>query len=369
MAKKHDGKIDQNILITAALESRDLMDFARGGKASREWNAFTAFANASIQGADKFWRTFDIRKAWSKDENVRKEWQRAMIRLAIGGILPALLTFLLHHDEDWYKKDIQDWEKETHWILGEYLRIPKGADVGIRFISNATETLLNNLYNDEPIKFKKLFKPLFDVMPDLMPTAIQPIFECAANYNFFTDAPVVSYRLQKLPENLQSDSRTSWLAKTLGDSSFAKFFFDNGISPQKLDHFFYGYTANAGKLLTKSVDVAAGDKEFSPALDWLPIIGGFLRVPYKNPRVVNDYYELFDEQTKLHEEFKTTHKKPENYNPALYKRLKETQKLMSKLSRKERAVLENPNIGSNEKDSRQEAIQKQRIALVEKFFR
>ena len=94
-----------------------------------------------------------------------------------------------------------------------------------------------------------------------------------------------------------------------------------------------------------------------------------MRVPYKNPRVVNDYYELFDEQTKLHEEFKTTHKKSVNYNPALYKRLKETQKLMSKLSRKERAVLENPNIGSNEKDSRQAAIQKQRIALVEKFFK
>ncbi len=50
-------------------------------------------------------------------------------------------------------------------------------------------------YNDEPVKFKKVFKPLFDAMPDLMPTAIQPIFECAANYNFFTDAPVVSYRL------------------------------------------------------------------------------------------------------------------------------------------------------------------------------
>ena len=163
--------------------------------------------------------------------------------------------------------------------------------------------MLNNLYNNEPIKFKKLVKP---------------IFECAANYNFFTDASIVSYRLQKLPENLQYDSRTSWLAKKLGDSSFAKFFFENGISPQKIDHFIFGYTSNMGKGFMKGVDVAAGDKEFSPAL---------------------------------------------------YKRLKETQKTMSKLSKKERAVLENPNIGSNEKNSRQEAIQKQRIALVEKFFR
>ena len=95
----------------------------------------------------------------------------------------------------------------------------------------------------------------------------------------------------------------------------------------------------------------------------------FLRVPYKNPKIVNDYYELLDEQTKLHNEYKMTHKIPEGYNPSLYKRLWQTQKSMSKLSKLERSILENPNIGSNEKESRQEKIQKDRVALVEKFMR
>ena len=158
--------------------------------------------------------------------------------------------------------------------------------------------------------------------------------------------------------------------KKIGDSSFAKFFFDNEISPQKIEHFIFGYTGNMGKGAMGLLDRATGDKEIkTPAADWLPLIGGFLRVPYKNPKVVNDYYELLDEQTKLHNEYKMTHKMPEGYNPSLYKRLTQTQKSMSKLSKLERSILENPNIGSSEKESRQEKIQKDRVALVEKFMR
>jgi len=113
----------------------------------------------------------------------------------------------------------------------------------------------------------------------------------------------------------------------------------------------------------------AGDKEFSPALDWYPLIGGFFRVPYRNPKVINDFYEMLDEQTKLHNEYKMTHKMPEGYNPALYKRLTQVQKKLNKLSKQERAILENQNIGGNAKESRQEMIQKQRVSLVKKFMR
>ncbi|MBR0060865.1 MAG: hypothetical protein IJP68_05235, partial [Selenomonadaceae bacterium] len=132
LAAQNGGKIDRETLITAALESRDLTDFARGGKSSRTWNSWAAFANASIQGWDKFFRTFDPRKALSKNKAERQEWQRAMFRLAIGSILPAVLCFMINHDEDWYEKDLPDWERQTHWCLVENLRIPKGQDVGLR---------------------------------------------------------------------------------------------------------------------------------------------------------------------------------------------------------------------------------------------
>ena len=93
-----------------------------------------------------------------------------------------------------------------------------------------------------------------------------------------------------------------------------------------------------------------------------------MRVPYKNPKVVNDYYELLDTQTKLHNEYKMTHKLPDGYNPSLYQRLTKMQKKMSELSKKERALLENNNISSSLQEQRQEQIQKQRVALAERFM-
>jgi len=48
-------------------------------------------------------------------------------------------------DEDFYKNDLQDYEKQNYWILGENLRISKGLDLGIRFFSNLTEIFLTAL--------------------------------------------------------------------------------------------------------------------------------------------------------------------------------------------------------------------------------
>ena len=63
-AKANGGKIDRSDLVSATLESRDLMDFSRGGKAGRSWNNAVTFANANLQGWDKFFRTYDVIKEW-----------------------------------------------------------------------------------------------------------------------------------------------------------------------------------------------------------------------------------------------------------------------------------------------------------------
>ena len=46
----------------SAFESRDLTDFGRQVKP--HYNNAVDFANASIQGWDKFIRTYDVQKAW-----------------------------------------------------------------------------------------------------------------------------------------------------------------------------------------------------------------------------------------------------------------------------------------------------------------
>lgn len=359
LAKLHGGKNTYDDLVTAAFESRDLMDFARGGASSRSWNVLTAFANAHLQGIDKFCRTFSLSKR--KTAEGRKELGYSILRLMLSSVLPAMFFFMINHDEDWYKEDLNDWERRSHWILGENFRVPKGMDFGIRFMSNLTEDFLRWSYNKDKVKFTETFaQPFLDELPDMFPTLFQPIIEAMVNYDMFTKNPIVPRRLQNLPEELQYDDRTSGIAKYLGEKT--------GNSPKKIEHILFGFTGNMGKGATRLADMTFGDKKFSWSADWLPLVGGFFRVPYRNPKIINEYYEQLDAQTKLHNEYQLTGEKPEGYDENLYKRIKKVQKEMKKLGNLERAAVENLNLDSTEKDRRQIAIQKKRIALVEKVM-
>ena len=338
LAKDRGGQAEYGDLVTAAFESRDLMDFARFGKATRDWNVFTAFANANIQGFDKFCRTFDLKKARSKDKSERQEWQRAMTRLMLTAIPATLLFFFINKDNDWYKEDLQDWERQSHWIVGEHIRIPKGPDIGVRFVSNFLESFLRYAYKQDPKSFDNVMKPLIDSAPDWAPTALMPIFECAMNYDMFRGKPIVPYYQEKtLPAHMQYDSRTSNLAKFIGEKA--------NVSPKKVDHFLYGYTANLGRsslhFLETVGSLTFGDKKANQlnfeASD-IPLFGGLFRVPYQNPKIVTEYYNTLDEQTKLYNEYKMTRKEPKGFDKALYKRLDANRELMSKIAKAEHAL-------------------------------
>ncbi|MBR3747762.1 MAG: hypothetical protein IKN27_12455 [Selenomonadaceae bacterium] len=370
-AAQNGGKIDRTTLITAAPESRDLTDFARGGKSSRTWNSLAAFANASIQGWDKFFRTFDPRKALSKDKTERQQWQRAMFRLAIGSILPTVLCFMINSgDDDWYEKYLPDWERQTHWCFGEYLRIPKGQDVGLRFFSNLTESILRGMSGDKKA-FENWFRPVRESLPDWCPTAMQPIIECMTNYDMFRKNYIVPQRQQNLPEYMQYDSRTSDLAKSIGDSSLVKFFVGKtGLSPEKIDHFIYGYTGKFGREIVRLFDTVRGARNYDfKGVSDVPLIGGFFRTPYIMPRILTEYYEQLDAQTKLHNEFKLTKKRPEGYDHNLYTRLTNTQKEMRKFAKAERKIIDDPSLDFDERDERRKKLQKRRTEPAERALR
>ena len=344
----------------------------RVGYYKKARKALAAFSNASIQGWDKFFRTFDLRQLNSKDKETRQQCLWAWFRLAIGSILPTLFCFLWNTsgDDDWYEKDLPDWERQTHWCLGENIRIPKGQDVALRFFSNLTESILRSMAGDKKA-FEHWTKPLYDSLPDFMPTAIQPIIECATNYDMFRKTAIVPYHQQRLPENMQYDSRTSALAKFISDIS--------GWSPMKIDHFIYGYTGKLGKDFVRLGQNVLGKifgkdewVDYNSFTD-LPIINGiksgFIRMPYTNPRTLTEFYEKLDEQTKLHNEFKMTKQRPEGYDHNLYTRLKKTSDEMKKLTKREREIIDNPNLDFDVRDERQKALQKRRVDMAERALR
>ena len=340
-------------LASAALESRDLMDFARGGRGSRYLNNVVVFANASIQGFDKFFRTFDFRKPY------RKESMKALARLFLCGMLPALLLAGIHSGDDWWE-ELPDWQKETNWILGKVgntiIRIPKGQDIGLRFFSNLIEKAMDRSKH----KAGDYFKPVWDSLPDMIPTALLPIIEATANHSYFTGAPVVPKYQEKLPAYLQFGNETSSFAKFVGKVI--------GVSPRKVEHVLFGYTGNMGKGLLGVYDTIVGNQSLNTNLNEAPVISGFTAIPYKQSKTVNDFYDKFDEQQRLNEEFKLTKKKPDGYAPSLYKRMTKAQQELSKINKQERAAIDDPKMDSGVREQKQLGYQQQRLSVVRRVM-
>lgn len=373
---QHGGINIYDDLVTAAFESRDLMDFARHGEAGHTWNTMAAFANPALQGMDKLIRTFDVKKLkmFGGTEETQKQWMSSLARLAIGSILPAIVLAMLHKDEDWYKDDLQPWEKDAYWILGENLKIPKGADVATRFFSNLAEALVNS--DNEPIKAKRILMPLYDGLPNLLPTAMAPVIECFFNKDLFKGTPIIPMReryLSATPEK-QYDSSNSNFAIWLGNKL--------GVSPRYVDHIIYGYTGNLGKGGMKVVDTglhATGlsDKPVQPWTQaWIPVVGGFLREPYANSKIVKDYYTELDQQRSYVEAYKLDKKNrkkdaklDENFDRGWYARLTGAEKAMGEFAKRERAILDNPNLTSEQVEEQRLKIQEKRIALLRRIFK
>ena len=343
-----------NDVVTAAIASRDLMDFSRSGTSGRALNSISAFSNAAIQGMDKFARTFDPRKLKTKDG--RKEWQRAAIRLALLGMLPALLQALAFGDEEWYK-EMEDWEKDTNWIVGEGVKIPKGMDFGIRF----SWSLITKLLSDEKVTAQSILKPVRDSLPEWKPTAIMPLIESMANYSFFLDRPIVPQREKELPAEKQYNANTSEIAKSLGRM------FD--YSPRKIDHLMSGYFGTFfGRQIPRLIDTALTDKKLDTSLSALPLTRRIFFDTFKNPKTVSEYYEVKKRQTELHNDFKLTGKKPEGYDPAMYERIQKSQKAMQNISKQERAIIDSVKMPVEEQKRKLKELQLKKIQMIKKIL-
>nr|WP_235901398.1 LPD38 domain-containing protein [Anaerovibrio slackiae] len=346
-AKYSESKISAGI-IDAAIESRDLMDFARGGRASRTLNKIALFSNAAIQGWDKFFRTFDPR-----DE---KTFMRAVARLAFTAMLPALLFSLLYRDDEWYQ-ELPDWLKESNWVVGKVgdtiIRIPKGQDLGIRMTSNFIEKAIGK---KSKVTVKNQFKPIMDALPSLIPLGLLPIIENMSNYSFFNDAPVVPGYLQKLPDDAQFNANTSSMAKFLGEKL--------GYSPIKIDHLMSGYAGNVYRGAMETVNFVERDNKSIPHVTDMPILNGLTYMPYKNPASVTKFYDEWEKMEKEHNLFKQTGKQRDGYSENRYKRMKEASNKMTELNKKERAIVMDKRLDTGRRYALQRGIQEQRVRLA-----
>lgn len=357
-----------------AYDTRDIMDFSRGGKAGRELNRYVLFANASIQGWSKFFRDVE---SYGLKYGLAKGGALLAYKITKYAILPALILFLLNKDDDKYKETPQ-WLRDTHWILplgDKIIRIPKAMEPSILIISSLMERALNYSYNKDKEAFNNAHVLLFDQLPDIFPTLFKPLMETAANYSLFREGNIVPLSKQNDMPYMQYDEHTSGVSKMLGKAF--------NISPMKMDYLLYGYTGNYGRAATKMLDVSVIPKEYAQkkssydnlvskenllAWPWEDVVflRRFMYTPYKNARSLTQFYEDFHYQQALYNEYKDTGIRPKEFNERYYERLKEAQKKMRDIKKMQQKIIDNTTQSANARQLSLDNVNNKRLDIARK---
>lgn len=332
------------------------LDFSRHGKKGQIVNKYIPFFNATIQGTDKFIRTF-------KDNPMR-----AILNTVIWIILPSLGLWAINHDDDWYK-ELDENTKYTNWAIplpgGTHLLIPKPQEVGILF-GSGIEAVLNQMTGTDPHGMKEWARQYAEAMtPSLYPAVVRPLIEWMTNYSFWTGRNLVPASLQKAPSEMQFTSYTSELAKSLGDTWLAK---SIKLSPIAIDNWISGWFGSAGRFIANMLNdpisyVRGNSRPSEPAKYWyeMPVIGSFVRQNGQNSEYVSRMYEI---QKDMNDDYERSDagkqrkgKKSSSNKPKELKQVDTAVSSVSKLNKEIKAIRNDPKKDPDRK--RQEIDQRQ----------
>lgn len=335
------------------------LDFSRHGKKGQIVNKYVPFFNATIQGTDKFIRTF-------KDNPMR-----AILNTVIWIILPSLGLWAINHDDDWYK-ELDENTKYTNWAIplpgGTHLLIPKPQEVGILF-GSGIEAVLNQMTGTDPHGMKEWARQYAEAMtPSLYPAVVRPLIEWMTNYSFWTGRSLVPASLQKAPSEMQFTSYTSELAKSLGDTWLAK---SIKLSPIAIDNWISGWFGSAGRFIANMLNnpisyVRGNSRPSEPAKYWyeFPVIGSFVRQNGQNSEYVNRMYEI---QKDMNDDYERSDagkqrkgKKSSSNKPKELKQVDTAVSSVSKLNKEIKAIRNDPK---KDPDRKRQEIDQRRTKI------
>ena len=321
----------------AAMDERNVsLDFSRQGSVARAVNPYIAYFSASLNGSARFFETH------------RKNPARTIARGLIGVTLPTIALWMMNKDDEEYKEQ-PAWKKNLFWLVptkgfpepirkvfGPFFMIPRAHLYGLVY-GNMVERALDAHYKKNPKAFDGFATDLFTATaPPITPTTVTPPLEAFFNRSFFTQQPIEGRGLEALQPQFRSKPTTSAVAKATS-KSLAQLGID--ISPLKLDHILYGYTAGFGRAVVWGAEKAAskvtGDPDIKPEATGAntPIIRAFATEEVGS-KSLSDFYDQLDKLRKIRDSRKAAEKVPNG--PAAGAR-KMTTAESSDLARMERA--------------------------------
>jgi len=301
----------------AAFRAIEIMNFSRRGSSGllRILTQLVPFLNARIQGMDVLYQagkagimTASGYRLGERDANLGKQF---LVRGTMLAALSFALEMMLEDDEDY--KDLPDYVKNSNLLIplkwlgiegGYFAAVPKPFEAGLLFSTIPQEiykALQGKTSTREGAKFFfEEFASTFGLNP--IPQIALPALEVIVNHDFYTDLPLISEGKMRLTPELQYDSRTSTVARMLGDIPI-KYNFTTGkfegVSPIVIDQLVSGYGGPMGSYLMQGVGMlieagGAGPERLPRDITQLPMIKRFLLdAESRSPKSVAQAYELF----------------------------------------------------------------------------
>jgi len=222
------------------------IDFQRFGYYGRAPNEVVPFLNASLQGIDRFARTW-------KDKPLRSLMYSALL-------FGIYMGFLGWNNRNKKYAQINSREKSNNWILmadevsEKYWKIPKGhitklivnpfqmileQSLGLTSKKSAWDIPKNILTNVSPID-----------QSNIMPVALKLFVEPLVNYDLYWNEIIEKPAMKQFPAGHRFDKRTSEIFKQIGKAL--------NLSPIMMQHEFEGLTSGAGKNFLLLAEVVLG---------------------------------------------------------------------------------------------------------------
>lgn len=300
----------------ATFRAIQIMDFSRRGASTTlaMLTKLVPFLNARIQGLDVLYqagragiRVLGGKSLGERDANLGKKF---LVRGAMLAAISLALEYM--NDDDEAYDELPDYLKKSNLLIplkgfgleNEFLAIAKPFEAGLLFSTIPQQfykTMAGEVSTRDNINFfVESYASTFNVNP--IPQIILPALEVIVNHDFYTGLPLISEGKARLSPELQYDSRTSTLARMLGEVPIkynlttGRF---EGISPIVIDQLIGGYAGPFGTLMASAVGmgmegVGVGPERLPRAFSEMPIVKRFfVDAESRSPKTVAQAYELF----------------------------------------------------------------------------
>jgi hypothetical protein len=371
---------DEAEALFAAMET---INFSRRGtsRGAQIAVALLPFFNARLQGLDVFYRTV------KGDPMVPKELapdgaRTARIRMAYVAGLSMAYAAAMAGTKAW--QNATDEERDNNifipvdWIdgvkEGTVLKFPIPQEFGLLTKMLPERLMAWYLQQDDGADVvNAISRSVIGTLKfDLIPQAIRPLYENAANFDIYTQKPIENAYLQRLLPEQRYTEYTSELYKKIAE--------ETGLPPVKLDHLVRGYTGTIGAFTADAIGMTIGygkgtasPERFSLSEPYLLPAVGQLFKSANGRKAVENLYELDEAATMAVSTLRAVSKGQREMSPEqqeelrsmLYtgKQIAPALKRIERLNKMKRTVMASPDLSAQEKRDQLNSIQEEMVSV------